>query len=57
MNQKNKWVMNQKKIHSYSLDVVLSNKYLEVIIRCLELKLFNEKVEVLVYKIKKSNKT
>ena len=39
---------------NYSLDVALSNKYLEVIIRCLELKLFNEKDEVLFYK---SNKT
>ena len=36
-----------KKIHAYSLDAARSNKYLEVIIRCLELKLFNEKDEVL----------
>ena len=35
--------MNRKKIHAYSLDVALSNKYLEVIIKCLELKLYNEK--------------
>ena len=39
--------MNQKKIHAYSLDAALSNKYFEVIIRCIELKLFNEKDEVL----------
>ena len=39
--------MNRKKIHAYSLDVVLSNKYWEVIIRCLELKLYNDKDEVL----------
>ena len=39
---------------TYSLDLALSNKYLEAIIQCLELKLFNEKVEVLFYKIKKS---
>ena len=39
--------MNQKKLHANRLDVVLSNKYLEVIVRCLELKLFNEKDEVL----------
>ena len=45
--------MNQKKIHAYSLDVILSNKYLQVIVRCLELKLFNDKDEVLFYKAKK----
>ena len=39
--------MNQKKIHAYSLYVALSNKYLEVIIKYLELKLYNEKDEVL----------
>ena len=37
--------------------MALSNKYLEFIIKCLESKIFNEKVEVLFYKIKKSNKT
>ena len=37
--------------------MALSNKYLEVIIKSLESKIFNEKVEVLFYKIKKSNKT
>ena len=35
--------------------MALSNKYLEVIIKSLESKIFNEKV--LFYKIKKSNKT
>ena len=45
--------MKQKKIHSYSLDFALSNKYLEVILQCLEPKILNEKVEVLFYKMKK----
>ena len=35
------------------MDIALSNKYLEVLIKCLELKIFNEKVEVLFYIIKK----
>ena len=39
--------MKQIKILTYSLDKALSNKYLEVIIQCLELEIFNEKVEVL----------
>ena len=33
--------MNQKKLHAYRLGVVPSNKYLEVIVRCQELKIFN----------------
>ena len=33
----------KKKINAYSLDVALSNKYLEIIIRCLELWLYNQK--------------
>ena len=49
--------MKQKRLFSYCLNCALSNKYLEVIIQCLELKIFNEKVEVLFYEIKKSNKT
>ena len=36
-----------KRIHAYSLAVALSNNYFEVIIRCLELKLYNEKDEFL----------
>ena len=32
---------------TYILDLALSNKYLEVIIQCLEPKIFNEKVDVL----------
>ena len=40
-------------ILTHSLDVDLPNQYLEVIIGCLELKLFNEKIEVLFCKIKK----
>ena len=39
--------MKQIKILSYSWDFALSNKYLEVIIQCLEPKLFDDKVEVL----------
>ena len=35
------------------LDFTLLNKYLEAIIQCLEHKVFNEKVEVLLYKMKK----
>ena len=35
------------KIFTYSPDLALSNKYLEMIIRSLEAKIFNEKVEVL----------
>ena len=42
---------------TYSLVFALSNKYLKVIIQSLEAKIFNEKVEGLFYKIKKSNKT
>ena len=42
---------------TYSLVFALSNKYLKVIIQPLEAKIFNEKVEGLFYKIKKSNKT
>ena len=39
--------MRQTKIFSYSPDLALSNKYLEVILECQEPKIFNEKVEVL----------
>ena len=39
---------------TYSLDSVLSDKYLELIIEFLEPKIFNEKFDVLFYKIKKS---
>ena len=45
--------MRQIKIFTYILDFALSNKYLELIIQYLELEVFNEKVEVLFYKIKK----
>ena len=41
--------MKQKKSLTNSLDFVLSNKYFEAILQSLELKLFNEKVEVLFY--------
>ena len=37
--------LTKKKINAYSLYVALSNKYLEVIIRCLELMFFNERVK------------
>ena len=39
---------------TYSLDLTLSISFLEVIIECLEPKIFNEKVEFLFYKIKNS---
>ena len=35
------------------MDFALSNYYLEVIIQCLEPKIFNEKLEVLCLKFKK----
>ena len=49
--------MKQIRIFAYSLDLVLSNKYIQVTIQCLEPKVFNVKVEVLFYKIKKFEKT
>ena len=39
--------MKQIKILTYILDFALSNKYLKVIIHCLEPMIFNEKAEVL----------
>ena len=39
--------MKQIKMPLKSLDLVLSKKYLEMIIQCLEPKILNEKVEVL----------
>ena len=39
--------MMQIKILTYSWDFALSNMYLEVILQCLEAKLFDDKVEVL----------
>ena len=45
--------MNQIWILTYSIDWSLSNKYLQVTIQCLEPKIFNVKVEVLFYTIKK----
>ena len=44
--------MKHKRLFSYSLDFALSNKYLKVIVQCLELKIYNEKFEVLFNKIK-----
>ena len=44
--------MHKIKKQNYSLNLVLSNKYMEVIIQCLLSKIFNEKIEVLFYKIK-----
>ena len=49
--------MKQIKVLTYNLDFALSNKYLEVIIKSLEPKISNEKVEVSFYKTKKTNKT
>ena len=45
--------MNQIMILTYGLDSALSNKYLEMIIKSLEPKISNEKVEVSFYKRKK----
>ena len=46
------------KILTNSVNIVLSNKFLEAIIRSLESKIFNEKAEGLFYKIKRiKNKT
>ena len=44
-------------ILTYGLDLALINRYLEMIIKCLKPKLFNEIVEVLSYKILMSNET
>jgi hypothetical protein len=44
---------SKKKIITYSLNYVLLNKYLEVIILSQEPKILNETVEVLFFKIKK----
>ena len=41
------------KIYTYSPGLDLSNKYFEVIIECLELKMFDEKRKVIFYKNKK----
>ena len=49
--------MKQIKVLTYNFDFALSNKYLEVIIKSLEPKISNEKVEVSFYKTKKTNKT
>ena len=38
-----KWEMIQIKVFTYIPDLVLSNKYLEVIIRCLKFEILNEK--------------
>ena len=46
--------MRQIKIFTYSPDLVLSNKYLEAILQCLEPKILDEKVEVSFSKIKKN---
>ena len=41
--------INQMNSITYSLDLTLSNKYLERIIQSLEPKVFNKKLEVLLY--------
>ena len=40
-------------IIAYRIDFAISNKYFKVIIKCLELEIFNDEVEVLFCKIKK----
>ena len=42
---------------TYSLDLILLNKYLEVFIQCLEIEIFIVKSEFSFYKIKNPNKT
>ena len=48
--------MKQKGISTHCPNFTLSNKYLRVVKKSLEPKIFNEKVEGLFYKIKKLNK-
>ena len=48
--------MNEIKMLIYSLDFALSNKYLELIIQFLDPQIFNQKVGILFYKIKRLNK-
>ena len=49
-------LMKPRKILTYILCFVLSNKYFEIIIKYLELNIINDKVEILFY-TKKWNKT
>ena len=49
--------MNEIKFLTYSLDFALSNKYLELIKQCLIPQIFNQKVGVIYYNIKKLKKT
>ena len=44
--------MKEHQILRKSMNFALSNKYLEVITQCLELRLFKEKIKVLYNKIK-----
>ena len=46
--------IKQMKSLTYSLDLILLNKYLEVVIQCLELQIFIWKVEFSIYKKKNS---
>ena len=48
--------MTQIKILTYSLDLAISNEYLEVIAKIFEPKIFNEKVDVLFYLFTLKNK-
>ena len=48
--------MTQIKILTYSLDLALSNEYLEVIATIFEPKIFNKKVYVLFYFFTSKNK-
>ena len=48
--------MKQINIFTYSSDLALSNKYLKVIIKFLNPKIFNEKAEVLFNEINKFEK-
>ena len=44
--------MKQIKEYTYSMDFALSNRYLKVMIQPLEPRIFDEKNEVILYKIK-----
>ena len=46
--------MKQIKLITQSIDFALSNEHFEVFIQCLEPQILNEKVEVLLDKIKKN---
>ena len=42
IKRRTKWKMNQIMILNYGIELALTNKYLEILIKCLKPKLFNE---------------